>query len=127
MRILTVDDNPPHRYFLTRTLTDAGYDTIETHTGEEALKHAEEIPDLVLLDLHLPDMNGFEVCRKLKAQASTAQIPVVMFSAISQAGSVLQDAMQVGAETFLFFPMTANQLVAAVQGGIAKSKQRQST
>src|SRR3569833_2962013 len=85
--ILSVDDNDAHRYFIVHTLEQAGFKVIQGRTATEALEKAAEHPDLVLLDVHLPDGNGFDVCRKLKANPATSAIPIVMFSSISQGGS----------------------------------------
>jgi CheY-like chemotaxis protein len=120
--ILAVDDNEAHRYFVCRTLEQAGFQAVAVGDGASALEKAQERPDLVLLDANLPDMTGFEVCRRLKANPATTKIPVVMFSAISQSGSAVNDAMQLGASGFLFFPMSAEQLVAVVSGSLSPSR-----
>ncbi len=122
--ILVVDDNEPHRYFMVRTLEEAGFRVVQANTAALALERASERPDLVLLDVHLPDGNGFEVCRKLKANPGTSSIPVVMISSISQTGSAVNDARQLGAAAFLFFPMVQEHLVSVVLGTLSSSKQR---
>lgn len=119
--ILAVDDNEAHRYFVCRALEQAGFRAIAVGDGAKALELAQERPALVLLDACLPDMSGFEVCRRLKANAVTSKIPIVMFSAISQSGSAVNDAMQLGAAGFLFFPMSAEQLVAVVNGSLSRT------
>ena len=70
--ILVVDDRPDARYALVRTLTGAGYDVRETATGRDALRLARLFPDLIVLDIALQDMDGFEVCRRLKMDAVTS-------------------------------------------------------
>ena len=78
-RILNVDDYVPARYARSEVLRRAGYEVIEAGTGAEALRIvAEERPDLVLLDINLPDLSGFEVLERLKRDAATAEIPVVV-------------------------------------------------
>ena len=67
IKILTVDDNEALRYSLVRSLRGAGYQVVEAKTGAEALARAAELPDLITLDVNLPDMNGFQVCRRIKA------------------------------------------------------------
>ena len=120
--IFAVDDNEAHRYFVCRALDEAGFRAVPFANGSEVLAKAHERPDLILLDVHLPDVNGFEVCRQLKADPQTSDIPVVLFSSIAQDGSAVNDAKQLGAASFLFFPMSSEQLVSVVRGSISRSK-----
>src|SRR5687768_8372375 len=80
-RVLVVDDDEVKRYTTVRTLERAGYDVREAKTGAEGLLIARELPDLIVLDVKLPDLDGFEVCRRLKAEPHTHDIPVVHLSA----------------------------------------------
>jgi DNA-binding response OmpR family regulator len=81
-KILAVDDNPINLDLLEKSLVDSRYTILRTTSGEEALKiAAEERPDLILLDVMMPHMDGFEVCRKLQAQETTRFIPVIFLSA----------------------------------------------
>ena len=121
--ILAVDDNEAHRYFMVRTLEEAGFHVVQARTAAEALEKASNHPDLVVLDVHLPDGNGFDVCRKLKASNATSTIPIIMFSSISHSGSAVNDARQLGAAAFLFFPMVQEHLVSVVLGTLSNSKQ----
>ena len=75
--ILVVDDRPEARYATVRILAAAGYDVRETATGRDTLRLARLSPDLIVLDIALPDMDGFEVCRRLKSDALTGPIPVL--------------------------------------------------
>src|SRR5262245_65583860 len=86
--ILVVDDRPDARYALVRVLTSAGFDVRETATGRDALRLARSAPDLIVLDIALQDMDGFEVCRRLKAEGDSSAIPVVNNT------EVFVDAMQ---------------------------------
>lgn len=123
MPIVVVDDNSAHRYALKRKLEDGGFKTIEVGTGALAQAVASN-PRLILLDLHLPDVSGLEVCRRLKSEAQTTHVPVVMFSAVDQTRTIVDDALQVGADAFLFFPMTDNELGAVVRGSIARANRQ---
>ena len=83
-RVLVVDDNTRNRKLARDVLDAAGFDTLEAATGVEALElAAEHEPDVILLDLRLPDMHGVEVVRQLREGERTARIPVVAMSAIS--------------------------------------------
>ena len=80
IKILAVDDNPAALYATARVLRSAGYEVLEATTGNAALRAAAQA-DLVVLDINLPDMDGFEVCRRLRARPETAQLPVLHLSA----------------------------------------------
>src|SRR5215475_13121485 len=79
--ILTVDDNDAIRYAFGRYLRNGGYNVMEARNGTEALALAVQNPALITLDVHLPDIDGFEVCRRLKADPETREIPVLHISA----------------------------------------------
>jgi DNA-binding response OmpR family regulator len=81
-RILVVDDDGPSRYALARTLRKYGFSVIEAATGEDALRlSGTELPDLVLLDVNLPDIHGFDVARQIKAAEQTRNTPILHLSA----------------------------------------------
>lgn len=119
--ILTVDDNDAHRYFVCRTLEQAGYQTVSASNGESAIRKAGDLPALIVLDVHLPDIDGYEVCRRLKADDRTRHIPIIMFSGIAQDGSAVNIARQLGAASFLFFPIAADHLLMTVQGTLMQA------
>src|SRR4051812_48539527 len=80
--ILVVDDNAATRYATSRVLTHAGFDVRQAITGGEAVSLASDFPiDLVVLDIDLPDFDGFEVCRRIRAMPSTQRVRVVYLSA----------------------------------------------
>jgi len=113
-KILAVDDNEALRYSLVRCLRDAGYKTLEAKTGEEALALAAEQPDLITLDVNLPGMSGFEVCRKLKTDPATAHIPVLHISATSIDPESRIRGLAGGADAYLAEPIDRGELVATV-------------
>jgi CheY-like chemotaxis protein len=78
--ILLVDDDEPKRYSIARTLRRAGYAVMEAVTGSEALRMVASRPDLIVLDVKLPDIDGFEVCRRIKSEPTTRAIPVLHVS-----------------------------------------------
>jgi CheY-like chemotaxis protein len=120
--IVEVDDYEPHNYVLSRMLEHAGCKVLRAFTGCEALELALKKPDAILLDINLPDIDGFEVCRRLSEDPLTRKIPVVFHTATYQHSSAKERAERVGAKAILFFPVEGNQLIAVLQGCIAKAK-----
>jgi CheY-like chemotaxis protein len=116
--ILHVDGNDASRYPVARMLRRAGFRVLEAASGEEALKLALSQPALVLLGTNLPDMNGFEVCRRLKTNPATALIAVLHLA--STAPDPEQEAHADGVETFLVLPLEAEQLTAAISAFLAR-------
>jgi signal transduction histidine kinase len=114
--ILNVDDTDAARYAKTRILQRAGLRVIEAGSGTEALRLAqEESPDLVLLDTKLPDINGFEVCRRLKQNPLTTPVLVLQTSASYLASPDKVRALDSGADNYLFEPIEPEELVANVR------------
>jgi CheY-like chemotaxis protein len=118
--ILVVDDRPDARYALVRTLSGAGYDVRETATGRDALRLARQFPDLIVLDIALQDIDGFEVCRRLKADAVTRRIPVVHKTAVYQDVEHRRRGLAVGADEYLTEPIDPQTLVDTVQRLLAR-------
>lgn len=114
LTILNVDDNQGHRYAISRVLTDAGFDVIEAGTGSEALNRALSRPNLIILDVNLPDMLGFEVCKKLKANPETRDIPIIHISATYPSEAARQESMVSGAARFIPHPRNVYDVVRAV-------------
>jgi DNA-binding response OmpR family regulator len=83
-RILVVDDDPRLLHIVEMYLSIEGYDVVTAENGEDGLKEVEaERPDLVILDIMMPGMDGIEACRRIRTNAETQSVPVVMFSALS--------------------------------------------
>ena len=115
-RVLTVDDNEAGRYAVTRILKKAGFDVIEAANGTDALTLAvDQHPDLVLLDVNLPDISGFEVCRRLKQDTKTASIPVVHLSATFVHTRERVHGLEGGADGYLVHPIEPEELVAVIR------------
>jgi signal transduction histidine kinase len=123
IRILTVGDNEALRYSLVHSLRDAGYQVIEAKNGREALAIASgELPDLITLDVNLPDMDGFEVCRQLKANPATNHIPIVHVSSTFVDPESRVQGLAGGADAYLAEPINRAELVATV-GALLRLKQ----
>lgn len=114
-RILAVDDMEAKRYAWERILTRAGFDVFTASTGNEALRRSKENPDLIILDVRLPDIGGMEVCRKIKGEPSTASIPVLHISASLITSEDRTQALEGGADGYLTEPVDPEELVASVR------------
>ena len=123
--LLVVDDNEDNRYTLTRRLTREGYSNLTTATnGREALDLLQAKSfDLVLLDIMMPDMNGYEVLERMKADAELRNIPVIMISALSEIDSVIR-CIELGAEDYLSKPFNPTLLRARVGASLEKKRLR---
>jgi signal transduction histidine kinase len=115
LTVLAVDDNDAVRYSVVRFLREGGYNVLEARNGREALVLAGQDPDLITLDINLPDMNGFEVCRKLKADPATAQIPILHISASFAKTEDRVRGLEGGADAYLTEPLDREELLATVR------------
>ena len=114
-KILIAEDERDIRDLITFTLRFAGYDVIAASNGEEAYNLTrQEIPDLILLDVRMPKMTGYEACKALKAEQSTRNIPVVFLSAKGQEAEV-KAGMEAGAVEYILKPFSPDQLTEKVR------------
>jgi signal transduction histidine kinase len=114
-RILLADDREENRYVLSRVLSGAGYECMEAATGSRALELAETLPDLIILDVRLPDISGYDVCRQIKQNPRTRSIPVLQISASFVAPEDRVRALDAGADGYLTHPIDRMVLVATVR------------
>lgn len=113
--ILVVDDNPANLNLLTEMLSGRGYEVRLASNGKLALLSvAAELPDLILLDVMMPDMDGFEVCTRLKADAHTCEIPIIFLSAMTDTASKLE-AFETGGVDYITKPFEATEVLARVE------------
>ena len=114
-RILAVDDQPHNLRLLVDLLSARGYEVVTAASGTEALaKIGSERPDLVLLDVIMPNMNGYEVCRKIRELPQTAVLPIVMITALDP-GEERVKGLEAGADDFLTKPINQPELLARVR------------
>jgi DNA-binding response OmpR family regulator len=119
-RILIAEDEPDIRELVAFTLRFAGHEVIATSNGEEALQQATQIvPDIIIMDVRMPRMTGYDACRAMKADVALKDIPVVFLSAKGQ-DSEIQTGLDVGAEEYLLKPFAPNQLAERVKAILAK-------
>lgn len=116
VKILHVDDNETNRYVVTRMLQRVGFTVLEASTGAEGLAAiAAHHPTLVILDVKLPDISGFDVCRQIKANPDTAFIPVLHLSASFVQSQDKAEGLESGADAYLAQPVEAIELIATVR------------
>jgi adenylate cyclase len=114
-RILVVDDTPANVKLLTDVLTAKGYDIVSAANGEDGLRRVSaDKPDLVLLDIMMPGMNGYEVCRAIRADPATRVLPVVMVTSLDPAQERIK-GLEAGADDFLSKPINSPELLARVK------------
>jgi CheY-like chemotaxis protein len=119
-RLLIAEDEPDIRELVAFTLRFAGHEVTTTTNGEEALHKAGEIiPDLILMDVRMPKMTGYDACRAMKLDPKLKDIPVVFLSAKGQ-DSEIQIGLEAGAEEYLLKPFAPDQLVERVKAILGK-------
>jgi len=114
-KIVVVDDNPASLYSTSRILRSAGFEVIECTTGTEALAAADKDVGLIVLDINLPDIDGLEVCRRLRARSHTAFLPIVHLTATFIAHDDHQQGLSAGGDSYLTHPVDPPVLIATVR------------
>ncbi|NEQ26357.1 MAG: response regulator, partial [Microcoleus sp. SIO2G3] len=113
--ILIVDDTPNNLRLLSSMLTQQGYEVRSAISGSVALMAVHTVhPDLILLDINMPKMGGYEVCERLKADVETQEIPVIFLSALSEAIDKVR-AFQVGGVDYITKPFQVEEVLARVE------------
>ncbi|MFI9121107.1 SpoIIE family protein phosphatase [Streptomyces bikiniensis] len=125
--VLVVDDNPTNRYVLRTTLSRAGHTVVEAEDGTGALallKDADALPEVAVVDVRLPDMTGFEVCERIKADPATAGIPVLHVSASAITVDDRTQGLNRGADAYLTEPIAPDELLATVTATLRYARAR---
>jgi signal transduction histidine kinase/DNA-binding response OmpR family regulator len=125
--ILIVDDSAELRELTREILLGERYVVLEAGTGAEALARAAEGPDLVVLDVALPDLDGFEVCRRLRRDRRTAHIPVLLLSGVRREVEDRIRGLETGAEAYLVRPLESAELIATVRALLRGSRSGRSS
>jgi two-component system response regulator ResD len=121
--VLIVDDEPMARTLLRLMLVRAGFEVSEAENGFDALEKVEgNVPDLILLDVMMPGMDGFTVCEKVRARQETAELPIIMLSAKTDIASI-NKGLLVGATKYLTKPISPEELATHVRNVLSKNIQ----
>jgi two-component system, OmpR family, alkaline phosphatase synthesis response regulator PhoP len=124
-RILIADDNPQGVELLEAYLSDSDYEIRTAADGEETLREvARWHPDLILLDIMMPKISGFEVCKRLRADPATRDIAVVMITALDQPSDV-ERAVDAGTDDFVRKPINKSELLVRVRCGLRSRQYKQ--
>jgi DNA-binding response OmpR family regulator len=119
-KIVIAEDEPDIRDLITFTLRFAGYEVIAGSNGEEGYELTKrEKPDLVLMDVRMPRLTGYEACKRIKADPDLAHIPVIFLSAKGQE-SEISSGLEAGAEEYLLKPFAPDQLTEQIRSVLAK-------
>ncbi|MEM1280836.1 MAG: response regulator [Cyanobacteria bacterium P01_H01_bin.152] len=114
-RILAIDDTPANLEVLSEILTHQGYSVATAISGERAIKRLENnLPDLILLDVQMPGMNGFDTCQQIKNNSRTASIPIIFITALSDSESIAK-GLSLGAVDYIGKPFQEAELIARVK------------
>lgn len=114
MNILYVEDNPQNMRLVRKILKFAGYNVLEAETGEQGLEVARaEMPDLILMDVNLPDIDGLECTARLKSDEATSRIPIIALTANAMVGD-REKALEAGCDGYLPKPISKSDLLKMV-------------
>ena len=114
-RILVVEDTPDNRQILRDLLTSAGYEVVEAFNGAEGVAAAiEHLPDLILMDIQLPVLDGYEATRRIKAHVATAKTPIIAVTSYALSGDEAK-AREAGCDGYVAKPFSPRQLLVRVR------------
>jgi two-component system, cell cycle response regulator DivK len=114
-RILVIDDHEDNRHILRDLLENARYEVIEATTGEEGVTLAEaHVPDLILMDIQLPDIDGYEATRRIKSMPAVRHVPVIAVTSYALSGDEVK-ALRAGCDAYVTKPFSPRALLATVK------------
>ena len=114
-RILVVEDQLDNRQIMHDLLESAGYEVLEAHSGDEGIALAEnEQPDLILMDIQLPGVDGYEATRQIKAKAELREIPIIAVTSYALSGDKAQ-AIEAGCDAYFAKPVSPRNLLAKIR------------
>ncbi len=120
IKILVVDDERGTVSTLKMSLESDNYKVVEAYTGDGAIRKARsEVPDLILLDLMLPDMTGYEICNKIRKDPLTRSIPIIMLTGMGETGRIA--GLELGANDYITKPFDLNELKAKIRNVLRDS------
>jgi DNA-binding response OmpR family regulator len=120
-KILSIEDTTSFRRLIKMTLEFEGYEVVEAEGGRRGLELARaQTPDLILLDLMMPDLNGLEVCQELKKDARLSKIPIVLLSS-SDDSDEIETCLQLGAQDYLLKPFRPAMLLDIVRKNVTEA------
>ena len=118
-QVLVIEDNEQNIYMITYLLENAGFEVVQARDGIAGLDHARSrCPDLIILDIQLPELDGYEVARRLRAQPSLVRVPIVAVTSYAMAGD-RERSLSAGCTEYLEKPIEPNSFVASVARHIA--------
>ncbi|MGK9369332.1 response regulator transcription factor [Melioribacter sp. Ez-97] len=121
-KILVIDDYPDNVFLLQDRLEQEGFEVIKAYDGNMGIKKAiEEKPDLILLDIMMPGISGYEVCKTLTNNEETKQIPIILLTALTEAEN-LKEGLQAGAFDYIKKPFNRTELVARIKSALRFSE-----
>lgn len=124
-KILIAEDERDIRDLVTFSLKFGGFEVVQASNGQEAVERAQaEMPDLILMDVRMPKMTGYEACKALKAMPAMRHIPVVFLSAKGQE-SEIQQGVEAGAEEYILKPFAPDELTKQIKSVLERVAQRQ--
>ncbi|MFB0526247.1 MAG: response regulator transcription factor, partial [bacterium] len=122
-KILFVDDDPDIVRLVKETLLDEGFDFVSAEDGKGGIREAKTSrPDLIILDMQLPDIDGFEVCRRLKADEQCKDIPIIMLTGKFKKTSDKVDGLEGGADDYVLKPFEIDELLARIRAVLREYK-----
>lgn len=120
-KVLIIEDDPAISRLVDFSLKREGYETATANNGLDGIRKAKyEVPDLVILDVMLPGMDGFEICHRLRTESDTEKLPILMFSAKAQEIDKTT-GMKVGADDYLPKPAAPEEIIKRVEKLLAKT------